>query len=249
VNDPKVGLAATVDADFFKMFAEDTGLFVTLCFYDKQFSENIIYSELVSGRLSANLGYVYENAVAQALTAIGFKLYYHTFKKDGDTRHSYEIDFVTTVGDRVRPIESKSSRATEHRSLDEFISKKGLMLDTPIVMSPKNLSYADGILYLPAYMMQFLDGKEYGSDEADDSYTVEFEADDWIPVDGGYIIYIKGREHGKTEPIVSVTAHRRDGSSESVDAAVETDTRRNVKITYDERMHCTVRISEINGEA
>ena len=53
----------------------------------------------------------------------------------------------------------------------------------------------------------------------------------------------------KTDPIVSVTAHRRDGSSESVDAAVEIDTRRNVKITYDERMHCTVKISERNGEA
>ncbi len=60
-------------------------------------------SKLVSGGLSANLGYVYENAVAQALTAIGFKLYYHTFKKEGDEKHSYEIDFMTAVGDKVRP--------------------------------------------------------------------------------------------------------------------------------------------------
>ena len=159
VNDPKVGLNVTADDDVFKMFAEDTGLFVTLCFYDKEFSENIIYSKLVSGRLSANLGYVYENALAQALTAMGFKLYYHTFKKEDDPKHSYEIDFITTVGEKVRPIESKSSRATEHKSLDVFISRKGLKLDTPVVISPKNLSYENGILYLPVYMTQFLDGK------------------------------------------------------------------------------------------
>ena len=165
VNNPKVGLSATIDEDFFKMFAEDTGLFVTLCFYDKEFSENIIYSKLVSDRLSANLGYVYENAVAQALTAMGFKLYYHTFKKEDDVKHSYEIDFITTVGEKVRPIESKSSNATEHKSLDVFISRKGLKLDTPIVISPKNLSYENGILYLPVYMTQFLDGKDYSAEQ------------------------------------------------------------------------------------
>lgn len=244
VNDPKVGLNSSIDDDFFKMFTEDTGLFVTLCFFDKQFSENCIYSKLVSGRLSANLGYVYENAVAQALTAIGFKLYYHTFKKKDDERHSYEIDFITTVDDRVRPIESKSSRATDHKSLDTFISGKGLKLDTPVVISPKNLSFADGILYLPSYMAQFLDGKDYGSDDSDDSYIAGFDRDDWIPADGGYILYIRGKEHGKRDPVVSVTASRRGKTEEAIDASVEVDSQHNVKIAYGKEVDCTVKISE-----
>jgi len=244
VNDPKVGLNSSIDDDFFKMFTEDTGLFVTLCFFDKQFSENCIYSKLVSGRLSANLGYVYENAVAQALTAIGFKLYYHTFKKKDDERHSYEIDFITTVDDRVRPIESKSSRATDHKSLDTFISGKGLKLDTPVVISPKNLSFADGILYLPSYMAQFLDGKDYGSDDSDDSYIAGFDRDDWIPADGGYILYIRGKEHGKRDPVVSVTASRRGKPEEAIDASVEVDSQHNVKIAYGKEIDCTVKISE-----
>lgn len=249
VNDPKVGLTTTVDEDFFKMFAEDTGLFVTLCFYDKRFSENEIYSKLVSGRLSANLGYVYENATAQALTAIGFRLYYHTFKKDGDEKHSYEIDFITTVGDKVRPIECKSSRATSHKSFDVFISSKGLKLETPIVISPKNLSYADGILYLPAYMIQFLDGKDYDTGNVDDSYIMDFSRDDWIPVDDGYILYIRGRDHRKKEPVVSVTACVNNELFENIGTTNEIDSHRNIKITHDKRVDCSVRVSERNNFA
>jgi len=249
VNDPKVGLTTTIDEDFFKMYTEDTGLFVTLCFFDKQFAENQIYSKLVSGRLSANLGYVYENAVAQALTAMGFNLFYHTFKNEKDEKHLYEIDFIVTAGDRVRPIESKSSRATDHRSLDLFIAGKGLKLETPAVLSPKNLSYVDGILYIPVYMAQFLDGNDYGSDDMDDSYVSDFERDDWIPVDGGYILYIKGKEHGKKDPAVSVYIRRKDGTSEISDISIEIDQKYNIKLTYHERVDCTVKISERSGFA
>ncbi len=243
VNDPKVGLELTMDLDCYKVYLEDTGLFVTLCFYDKEFSENGIYDKLVSGRLSANLGYVYENAVAQALTAMGLKLYYHTFLKD-DGKHRYEVDFITTVGDRVRPIEVKSSRVSDHRSLDVFISKKGLKLETPVVVSPNNLELRDGILYLPVYMMQFLDSRRRYLVETDTAWTGGFDEDDWAPVEGGYILYVKAKDHGKKDPKVSVTRRNRKGGIETMDVAVETDDRGNVKITSPERRSCTVRISE-----
>ena len=42
-------------------------LFTTLVFKDKNFTENIIYEKLLSEKLSVNLGYVYENVVAQIL--------------------------------------------------------------------------------------------------------------------------------------------------------------------------------------
>ncbi len=244
VNDPKVGLTTTIDEDFFKMFAEDTGLFVTLCFYDKQFSENIIYTKLISGRLSANLGYVYENAVAQALIAIGLNLYYHTFKKKDDEKHYYEVDFITTVGEKLRPIECKSSNIDDHKSFDEFISKKGLKLDTPVIITPKNLNYSDKILYLPIYMTQFLDGKDYGSGDMDDSFFADYETDDWIPVDDGYILYVKGKEHGKKNPVVDVFHKGSGGKKESFGADIEVDSHHNVKIASGERIRCTVRIAE-----
>lgn len=50
-------------------FVNDTGLFVTLAFRDKEITENVIYQKLLSDKLSADLGYVYENIVAQMLKA------------------------------------------------------------------------------------------------------------------------------------------------------------------------------------
>ena len=57
------------------MFMSDTGLFVTLAFKDKDFTENIIYQKLLSDKLSADMGYVYENVLAQMLKASGNELF------------------------------------------------------------------------------------------------------------------------------------------------------------------------------
>ena len=78
-NDPNVGLGLTKDLNRYKMFLVDTGLFVTLAFLDKDFTENVIYSKLLGDKLEANMGYVYENLVAQMLRAAGNELYYYTF--------------------------------------------------------------------------------------------------------------------------------------------------------------------------
>ncbi|MBR2348860.1 MAG: ATP-binding protein [Candidatus Methanomethylophilaceae archaeon] len=155
VHDPRVGMSMTVDREFFKMYLEDTGLFVTLCFMDKDVSDNIIYEHLVSGRLPANLGFVFENAVAQALTAAGYKAFYHTFLKD-DGKHSYEVDFIIPSGERICPIEVKSSRINPHKSLDKFIEKYGKVIDIPIMISTKNIRMIGDILNIPIYMTGFL---------------------------------------------------------------------------------------------
>ncbi len=242
VDDPKAGLELGADLDCYKAYLEDTGLLVTLCFYDKEFSENGIYDKLVSGRLSADLDYVYENAVAQALTAMGLKLYYHTFLKD-DGKHRYEVDFITAVGDRVRPIEVKSSRVSDHRSLDVFITKEGLKLETPVVVSPSNLELRDGILYLPVYMMQFLDPRRRYAVETDTAWTGGFDEGDWVPVEGGFILYAKAKDHGKKGPKVSVTRRNRKGGVETMDVAVDIDDRGKVKNSSQECRSCTVRIT------
>ena len=86
-NDPNVGFSLNSDKDQYKMFVGDTGLFITLAFWDKDVTENIIYQKLLSDKLSANLGYVYENIVAQMLTATGNKLFYHTWPMENSNHN------------------------------------------------------------------------------------------------------------------------------------------------------------------
>lgn len=53
-DDPNVGLALTKDPEYFKMYAGDTGLFVTMAFKSREFTDNIIYQKLLSDKLDAN---------------------------------------------------------------------------------------------------------------------------------------------------------------------------------------------------
>lgn len=79
-NDPNIGFAMHARYDYFKMFLADTGLFITLAFMDKDFTDNVIYRKLLADKLPTDLGYVYENVVAQLLRTAGNSLYYYTFK-------------------------------------------------------------------------------------------------------------------------------------------------------------------------
>lgn len=54
----------------------------------------------------ANLGYLYENAAAQMITASGNGLFYHTWKKTDNT-HDYEIDFLLASNAKLVPMEIK----------------------------------------------------------------------------------------------------------------------------------------------
>lgn len=155
VNDPHIGMSGNLNRTFFKIFLEDTGLFVTLCFSDNKFSDNVIYERLVKGRLPANLGYVYENAVCQALVSSGHIPRYHTFEKP-DGKHHYEIDFIISKGLKIVPIEVKSSSEKSHKSLDEYLAKHHNDTPEAFVICTKNLRKEGNITYLPIYMTEFL---------------------------------------------------------------------------------------------
>ena len=107
-NDPNVDFSLHSDEDYYKMFVGDTGLFVTLAFWDKDYTENTIYEKLLSDKLSSDMGYAYENLVAQMLTASGNKLFYYTFPH-ATSHKNYEIDFLLSRGKKIYPIEVKSS--------------------------------------------------------------------------------------------------------------------------------------------
>lgn len=151
-DDPNVGLGATENLTQYKIYAGDTGLFTTLAFKDKSFTENVIYGKLLSDSLPANLGYLYENIVAQTLAASGYKLFYHTWPTDSG-KHSYEIDFLLSKGSKIVPIEVKSSSYKTHVSLDTFCEKYSSRLSNDrYLIYTKDYAKAGGVTYLPAYL-------------------------------------------------------------------------------------------------
>ena len=154
-NDPNVGLSATEDLSAFKMYVSDTGLFVTLMFKDRDFTENVIYEKLLNDKLSANLGYLFENIVAQTLASAGNKLFYYTFFNES-SRHNYEIDFILSRQNKICPVEVKSSGYKAHVSLDRFFEKYSSRILRKYLVYPKDLAKDTDTLCVPAYMAQFL---------------------------------------------------------------------------------------------
>ena len=155
-NDPNVGMSLTKDISKFKIFCADTGLFVTLAFWDKDYTENVIYQKLLNDKLSTNLGYVYENMIAQMLATSGNKLFYYTWPKD--ETHNYEIDFLLSHGTKLQPIEVKSSGYNTHKSLDVFCEKYAHIVERRYLIYTKDLKTDQGTILLPVYMTPFLGG-------------------------------------------------------------------------------------------
>ena len=154
-NDPSAGMALHQDPSKYKMFTGDTGLFVTLAFWDRKFTDNTIYHKLLSDKLSTDLGYVYENVVAQMLKAAGHELYYYTFPTESG-KHNYEVDFLIADGDKVSPVEVKSSGYKAHTSLDAFCMKFSSRIRNKYLVYTKDLRKDGDALYLPVYMTMFL---------------------------------------------------------------------------------------------
>ena len=154
-NDPNVGMSASKNPGMFKMYICDTGLFTTLMFKDRDFTENDIYEKLLNDKLSANLGYLYENAVAQVLAANGRELFYHTFMNQ-ESRHNYEIDFLIAEKNKVCPIEVKSSGYKSHTSIDRFCDKYSERILWKYLIYTKDYSKDRDIICLPIYMTPFI---------------------------------------------------------------------------------------------
>lgn len=118
-------------------------------------TENIIYDKLLNDKLSTNLGYVYENVIAQMLRATGKNLFYHTIPF-AEGKKYYEIDFVIPEKHKISPIEVKSSGYKTHKSLDEFCCKFSDRIQNKYLIYTKDLKRENGINYIPVYMTMFL---------------------------------------------------------------------------------------------
>jgi len=155
VLNPGGSLSQTKDMDCFKLYLSDIGLFITMLFNDSQNGIADIYRKLLSDTLPADLGYLYENAVAQAIKASGRDLYYHIWKKEGSS-HLHEIDFLVTSNNKVIPIEVKSSSVKNHKSIDCFGEKYSNYVGERFLLSQKDVGQMGTLKLKPIYMTIFL---------------------------------------------------------------------------------------------
>ena len=155
VLNPSVTLSQTMDNQTFKLYLADTGLFTTMIFSSSGETDENIYTKLLSDSLPADLGYLYENAVAQVINAAGRPLYYHTWRKDNVTRY-FEIDFLVASKTKIVPIEVKSSRLGMHKSITEFQRKYSKNTAAPILLSQKDVGQVETLKLYPIYMLPYI---------------------------------------------------------------------------------------------
>lgn len=152
-NNPDVDLAAYKDLEQYKLYMADTGLFVTMQFKNKDFTENIIYEKLLNDSLPVNLGYLYENVLAQILTNKGDELFYHTWLDDSKR---YEIDFILSRHNKICPIEVKSGVWRKHESIDLFYKKYSKRISNRYIVDTKDINKDKDIICVPIYLAQFI---------------------------------------------------------------------------------------------
>lgn len=126
-----------------------------MLFNDKEKNYEDIYKKLLSDKLDINLGFLYENAVAQIISSTNRELYFHTWKKANST-HSYEIDFVLSCKGKIIPLEIKSGLIKNHNSIDEFIRKYPNRISKSVVISGKDVKNENMLLFKPIYFLPFL---------------------------------------------------------------------------------------------
>ncbi|MBP5530003.1 MAG: ATP-binding protein [Lachnospiraceae bacterium] len=152
---PGITLAQSRDDDTFKLYLSDIGLFTTMIFKASPKTDENIYSKLLGDRLSADLGYLYENAVAQMIVASNRSAYYHTWEKENST-HYYEVDFLLQDKTKLIPLEVKSSATKKHESIDVFCKKYSKNISQAILLSQKDVGHEKTLIFKPIYMLPFI---------------------------------------------------------------------------------------------
>ena len=151
IKDPSILLSLNLDSDSFKLYLSDIGLFTTMILNNKEQVFGNLYSKLLSDKLDANLGFLYENAVAQIIASTDNQLFYHTWKEKNNF-HSYEIDFLLSDKAKLIPIEVKSSETRNHKSINEFAKKYSNRVSRRILFSQDDLSHDESLELIPIYL-------------------------------------------------------------------------------------------------
>lgn len=142
ITEPKYPVLSAKTANRFKLYSNDVGLLTST--YGRMDS-----IALLQPGADVNFGSTYENAIAQALTALGHSLYYYSKRKFG------EVDFLLeTKGGDIRLIESKSgNNYTRHGSLNKLLASPDYSFADAIVLCDDNVQTIGDVTYMPIYMM------------------------------------------------------------------------------------------------
>lgn len=145
VQEPRHPLLLSMTANYFKLFLSDVGLLISLCGMDAT-------RDVINNHVGVNYGALYENAIAQELTAHGHRLFYFKNRKMG------EIDFIIEQRNAdVIPIEVKSGKDYKrHRALNNILDVASYGIQKAYVFHEGNVSVASAVRYLPVYMVSCL---------------------------------------------------------------------------------------------
>ena len=154
LDEPRIPLLLSKQRNLFKLYLNDVGLLAAM------YGGNI-QTRLLSKDSNINYGSVFENLVAQELSAHGFAtehaLYYFNSKKQG------ELDFVLEYDGHVLPIEVKSGKDyARHNALSNVMANKEYDIPTAYVFCQENVEVRGRVTYFPIYMIAFLEQMTVG---------------------------------------------------------------------------------------
>ena len=151
-----IGLSINESRTYVKCYLGDTGLLVSHAFDENELLEDEVYKQIFGDKLNMNEGMLYENAIAQMLTANGHKLYFYTHYNNEKHRNDIEIDFLISNNSKLKykiyPIEVKSGKKYSIESLKRFKEKYSNRIGECYVIHPRNLSFKEDIVCIPPYM-------------------------------------------------------------------------------------------------
>lgn len=158
VETPKIPLKLSKSRSLFKLFMSDVGLLAS------EYSQGI-QLKIISGDDKLNCGAIFENYIAQELTACEHDLYYYNNKKRG------ELNFLIEYDGEVLPIEVKSGKDYKvHRALSNIMDCGEFNLNRALIFNNSNLKVEGKLTYAPIYMAMFL--KQEINDE-DSIYKID----------------------------------------------------------------------------
>lgn len=133
-------LKAFINSDKFKLYLSDVGLLRAL--------SNLDYSEILLDKNEMFNGVLTENYVACSIYPKFKELFYYNFDK-------YEIDFLIKINGDIIPVEVKSGRRTNSKSLNEYINKYNPVYS--IRISSNNFGFENNIKSVPLYAVFCID--------------------------------------------------------------------------------------------
>lgn len=136
---PELPLDENANENIFKVYMQDTGLFVSMLEDGTQY-------DILQGNLYGYKGAIFENLVADIFSKMGRKLYY--FHKDS----GLEVDFVIRYKGQCTLVEVKAATGNTKSTKTILNHPEKYHVKSAIKLGNYNVGRVDNILTLPLYM-------------------------------------------------------------------------------------------------